>query len=170
MHRLFLFSGNNDKLRESYLLCIMTKVRLTKIFTFEMAHALLNYEGKCKNIHGHSYKLEVTVIGIPMNQSGHASDGLLIDFGDLKKIVNKAVIDEFDHTLVMKKDYNQELVDMLSQNFERMIYVDYQPTCENLITDFANRIKGSLPKEASLHHLILHETATSYCEWYAADQ
>lgn len=148
----------------------MAKVRLTKIFTFEMAHALINYDGKCKNIHGHSYKLEVTVIGFPTSASGHPQDGLLIDFGALKKVVNKAVVEEFDHALIMKSDYNPELKKTLSANFEKVIYVDYQPTCENLIEDFADKIKDSLPKEASLHHLILHETATAYCEWYASDQ
>jgi len=148
----------------------MATVRLTKSFTFEMAHALINYNGKCKNIHGHSYKLEVCVIGKPLNINGHASDGLIIDFGDLKRIVNKQVIDTFDHALVMKKDYPNELTTALANNFERILYVGYQPTCENLIADFAEKIKNALPTEASLHHLILHETATAYCEWYATDQ
>ena len=148
----------------------MAIVRLTKTFTFEMAHALYNYDGKCKNIHGHSYKLEVTVIGQPFAEQGHAADGLVIDFGDLKKIVNSEVIDIFDHALVMKKDYPKELSTVLADNFERLVYVNYQPTCENLIADFADKIKNSLPTEASLHRLILHETATAYCEWYANDQ
>jgi 6-pyruvoyltetrahydropterin/6-carboxytetrahydropterin synthase len=148
----------------------MAVVRLTKTFTFEMAHALFNYDGKCKNIHGHSYKLEVTVIGEPLADKGHASDGLIIDFGDLKKIVNSEVVDIFDHALVMQKEYSEELNKALDDNFERLIYVDYQPTCENLIADFASKIKNSLPADVVLHRLILHETATAYCEWYASDQ
>ncbi|RLD19815.1 MAG: 6-carboxytetrahydropterin synthase QueD [Bacteroidetes bacterium] len=148
----------------------MAIIRLTKTFTFEMAHALFNYDGKCKNIHGHSYKLEVTVIGKPIADDGHASDGLVIDFGDLKKIVNTEVVDIFDHALVMKKDYSENLIKLLDDNFERMLYVDYQPTCENLIEDFAGKIKNSLPEEITLHHLVLHETTTAYCEWYAEDQ
>ena len=148
----------------------MAIIRLTKTFTFEMAHALFNYDGKCKNIHGHSYTLEVTVIGQPLEDGGHASDGLVIDFGDLKKIVNTEVVDLFDHSLVMKKDYTENLLRLLDENFERMLYVDYQPTCENLIEDFARKISRSLPKEISLHHLVLHETATAFCEWYAEDQ
>ena len=154
----------------SYLLCTMAIIRLTKTFTFEMAHALLNYDGKCKNIHGHSYKLEVTVIGQPLSQDGHAADGLIIDFGDLKKIVNAEVVDVFDHALVMKKGYSDKLTEALDSNFERLLYVNYQPTCENLIADFADKITGLLPREIRLHHLVLHETATAYCEWYAEDQ
>lgn len=145
-------------------------IRLTKSFTFEMAHALFNYNGKCKNIHGHSYKLLVTVIGMPPTLSGDPTDGLLIDFGDLKRIVNGCVIEPFDHALVVQKKYSNELNNALETNFERLIYVDYQPTCENLIIDFADKIKEQLPSTVSLHHLTLHETATAYCEWYAQDQ
>ena len=148
----------------------MAKVRLTKKFSFEMAHALLNYDGKCKNIHGHSYHLEVTVIGEPLNEPGRPEDGLVIDFGELKKVVKSTVVDVFDHTLVIKANHDDELTQVLSKNFERIIYTEYQPTCENLILDFADRIKDKLPARASLHHMILHETATSYCEWYAKDQ
>jgi 6-pyruvoyltetrahydropterin/6-carboxytetrahydropterin synthase len=148
----------------------MAKVRLTKTFTFEMAHALFNYAGKCKNIHGHSYKLGVTVLGEPLVAEGHASDGLLIDFGDLKKIVNSKVVDIFDHALVMKKGYPEALNKALTDNFELLIEVDYQPTCENLIADFAGRIISALPEVVELHHLTLHETATAYCEWYGGDQ
>ena len=148
----------------------MAKVRLTKSFSFEMAHALLNYDGKCKNIHGHSYRLEVTIIGDPRNEKGHPEDGLVIDFGDLKKIVNNSVVDIFDHALVVQRDHDDELTTVLSKNFERMIYTQYLPTCENLIVDFAEKIKDSLPSRTSLHHLILHETATAYAEWYASDQ
>ena len=148
----------------------MANVRLTKKFSFEMAHALLNYDGKCRNIHGHSYHLEVTVIGEPRDEPGHPEDGLVIDFGTLKKVVNAVVVDIFDHALVIKEDHNQELARVLSQTFERMINTAYQPTCENLILDFAERISKSLPERARLHHLILHETATSYAEWHAADQ
>ena len=147
----------------------MKNVRLTKLFTFEMAHALYNYEGKCKNIHGHSYKLEVTILGYPTDLPGDPQDGLLMDFGDLKKLVNNEVVGVFDHSLVMKKGYSNALNTILADNFERLIYVNYQPTCENLIIDFADKIKSVLPNEVQLHHLVLHETATAYCEWFADD-
>jgi len=148
----------------------MATVRLTKTFTFEMAHALYNYDGKCRNIHGHSYKLEVTIIGQPKAAPGQPDDGLLMDFGDLKKLVNSTVVDVFDHALVMQNNYDQSLTEQLNRHFSRMIYVDYQPTCENLIADFANRIGAALPQHVRLYNLRLHETATAWCEWYADDQ
>lgn len=148
----------------------MAKIRLTKSFTFESSHALLNYDGKCKNIHGHSYKLEVTVAGIPFTEKGHPKDGLLIDFSDLKKIVNGSIINIFDHTLIIQKEYPEALLSGLEGSFDRILYVDYQPTCENMIIDFADKLKNNLPAGVELHHLVLRETATSYCEWYSTDQ
>ena len=147
----------------------MNKVRLTKRFTFEMAHALLNYNGVCKNIHGHSYKLEVCVIGTPINKPVHAEDGLLIDFKELKQLVNNCIINEFDHSLVLNQQHEADLIDTLSGQFEKVIIVDYQPTCENLILDFATRIKETLGTGLALHHLKLHETETAFCSWFAAD-
>ncbi|MEN8249617.1 MAG: 6-carboxytetrahydropterin synthase [Bacteroidota bacterium] len=148
----------------------MARIRLTKSFNFEGSHALLNYDGKCRNIHGHSYKLDVTVIGTPFNEKGHPKDGLLIDFGDLKEIVNQQIVDQFDHSLIIQKEYPATLFEALENSFERLIYVDYQPTCENLIVDFADKLVNTLPEGVELHHLVLHETATAYCEWFASDQ
>ena len=81
----------------------MTKIRLTKIFNFEAAHALMNYDGPCKNIHGHSYKLEVTIIGRPVKDESSPKDGMVMDFGDLKEIIKKSIIEQFDHSLILNK-------------------------------------------------------------------
>ncbi len=67
----------------------MQNIRITKIFHFEMAHALNNYDGLCRNIHGHSYKLRVTLIGQPSNDKTSPKKGMLIDFSDIKKIVRE---------------------------------------------------------------------------------
>ena len=77
----------------------MTKIRITKKFEFEAGHALYGYDGKCKNIHGHSYKLWVTVIGSPIEDSSHVKNGMVIDFGDIKEIVNEHIIKEEYHTI-----------------------------------------------------------------------
>ena len=147
----------------------MSVIRVTKEFNFEMAHALSNYDGACKNIHGHSYKLFVTVIGEPTANKADPKLGMLIDFGDLKQIVVNTIVNVFDHAFVL---YNQSGF-VFEQNqhemFSNTIYVDYQPTCENLVADFAHRIKDILPAQCSLFGLRLYETATSYAEWFASD-
>lgn len=147
----------------------MAKVRLTKEFRFEMAHALWNYDGLCKNIHGHSYILFVTVIGEPITDDKNPKLGMVMDFGDLKKIVSEEVVDRLDHSVVLSKaTANLEQLN-IDQMFERFFITEYQPTCENMIVDFADRISKRLPIDVKLHSLKLHETATSFAEWYAED-
>ncbi|MBN2521096.1 MAG: 6-carboxytetrahydropterin synthase [Bacteroidales bacterium] len=147
----------------------MPVIRITKEFEFEMAHALWNYDGPCKNIHGHSYKLFVTVIGQPSEQKKDSKLGMLIDFGDLKKLINEVIINKFDHSVVVNQDAPHQFMQKVEQMFEKYEVVNYQPTCENLITDFARRIKKKLPENIKLHSLRLAETATSYAEWHQED-
>ena len=142
-------------------------IRITKEFKFEMAHALMGYDGPCKNIHGHSYELKVTVAGYPIDKPSHPKLGMVMDFGDLKKIVRKTVIDEFDHALVLNTKMPNLLLDELKENFEKIILLDYQPTSELMVIDFAERIKSLLPESIELKYLLLRETVTSYAEWYA---
>ncbi|PLX09217.1 MAG: 6-carboxytetrahydropterin synthase QueD [Marinilabiliales bacterium] len=144
-------------------------IRITKEFKFEMAHALPGYDGLCKNIHGHSYELMVTVAGRPITDRTDPKYGMVMDFGDLKKIVRDEIVDKFDHSLVLRSDYSPDLIEKLEENYDRIILLDYQPTSEYMIADFANKIKGKLPPQIELKYLMLRETVTSYAEWYAED-
>ncbi len=149
----------------------MTKIRLTKEFGFELAHALYGHDGLCKNIHGHSYKLFVTVIGEPISDNNSPKYGMVMDFSDLKKIVKEEVVDRLDHALMVNDDTSQvNIQEALSGIVSlRIVNVNYQTTCENMVQDFAKRIKGRLPNGVSLHSIKLNETATSFAEWYASD-
>lgn len=148
----------------------MSNIRITKLFTFETGHALHGYDGKCKNVHGHSYKLEVTVIGSPINDSSNTKHGMVIDFGDLKKIVNKEIINEFDHATVFNKNTpHLELAQEMQNRGHNVILVNYQPTSENMVIDFAQKISAKLPSYVKLHSLKLKETDTSFAQWFASD-
>lgn len=148
----------------------MSKIRITKQFTFETGHALYGYDGKCKNVHGHSYKLSVTVIGSPITDSNNVKYGMVIDFGDLKKIVKEDIVDVFDHATVFNKNTPHiELANELKQRDHHVILVDYQPTSENMVIDFAEKIKKRLPYNIQLHSLRLQETETSFAEWFQSD-
>ena len=148
----------------------MTKIRITKKFRFEAAHALYGYDGKCKNIHGHNYKLFVTVIGSPTSDSSNVKFGMVMDFDDLKKIVKSEIIKEFDHSVIFNKNSpHKKLADDLIKNGHKVVLADYQPTIEEMIIDFSNKISSKLPGEIKLHSLKLEETETSYSEWFAAD-
>ena len=147
----------------------MQNIRLTKIFNFEAAHALLGYHGKCRHIHGHSYQLHVTVIGKPLDDESSSVEGMVMDFSHLKEIVKENIVEVFDHALVLNKNTPLEGVNMKSETFQKVIIVDYQPTSENLLIDYADRISKLLPENVKLHNLRLQETVTSFAEWFAED-
>lgn len=148
----------------------MSNIRITKQFTFETGHALYGYDGKCRNVHGHSYKLSVTVIGEPIKDNTDVKLGMVIDFGDLKKIVKEEVVDPFDHATVFNKNTPHiELAIELQDRGHKVILADYQPTSENMVIDFAAKIKARLPNSLQLHSLQLRETETAFAEWYASD-
>jgi len=149
----------------------MSKIRITKHFDFETAHALYGYDGKCKNIHGHSYQLYVTIIGTPVNDATSPKNGMVLDFGDLKKIVKAEIVTIFDHATVLNKNSpHKDLAERILPHASRVLLVDYQPTSENMIVDIAVKISAKLPKEVALHSLKLYETQNSYAEWFASDQ
>ena len=148
----------------------MSNIRITKQFSFETGHALYGYDGKCKNVHGHSYKLSVTVIGKPISDNSNVKFGMVIDFSDLKKIVKEEIVDVFDHATVFNKNTpHVELAAELENRGHHVILVNYQPTSENMVTDFAQKIKNRLPADIKLHSLKLQETDTSFAEWHASD-
>lgn len=145
----------------------MKTIRITKKFKFEMAHALHGYDGLCKNIHGHSYKLWVTIKGEVKNQSGHVKDGMLMDFARLKDIIESQIIEKYDHSLVLNGNSSHAEIDLSA--FEKVYYLSYQPTSENLVMDFAKIIKDYLPQHIILCKVILSETESSFAEWNVED-
>ena len=148
----------------------MSTIRITKQFSFEAGHALYGYDGKCKNVHGHSYKLSVTVIGHPITDTENVKLGMVIDFGDLKKIVSEEIVDKFDHATIFNKNTPHiRLAETLKNEGHDVILVNYQPTSECMVTDFAEKISKRLPQGVKLFSLRLQETETSYAEWVSLD-
>ena len=148
----------------------MNTIRITKQFSFETGHALYGYDGKCRNVHGHSYKLDVTVIGNPIDDPNHVKHGMVIDFGDLKKIVKEEIVEVFDHATVFNKNTpHVELANELASRGHNVLLVDYQPTSEMMVIDFAEKIQNRLPSTIKLHSLKLRETESSFAEWHASD-
>jgi len=148
----------------------MTNIRITKEFVFDMAHALHKYDGLCKNIHGHTYKLLVTLLGPIKNDDKDVKNGMVIDFGELKKIVKPEIVDKFDHALAVNVAHGMKADVSHYQEEGKFIELPFQPTCENLVAHFAEIINSKLPKgPVTLHSIRLYETPTSYGEWHASD-
>ncbi len=145
----------------------MSVIRVTKEFRFEGAHALTGYDGKCRHIHGHSYRLFVTLKGEIKEQNDHPKSGMVLDFSDLKKIVNDLIVEPFDHALILRSD--AALAHEIKQSYCNVIITDFQPTCENLAQHFASLLKTHLPEHLTLHSIKLYETPSSFVEWVAGD-
>lgn len=147
----------------------MEYLRISRKFSFEAAHALLNYDGACRFIHGHSYKLEVSLLGAVRMEKGHPKDGMVMDFGELKQLVHQAVIDPWDHALLLHKDTDADLLKVLIKKEAKLVLLPYQPSCENMLLDIRHRLLAVLPKGCRLWRLLLSETENSYAEWFASD-
>lgn len=118
---------------------------VTKIFTFEASHHLPHYVGACHNLHGHSYKLEVTLGGRVIEDETNPKCGMVMDFKDLKQLVNKVAVDKYDHSY-------------LNDFFEN-------PTAEIMVQKITTDIMEELPKGVFIVSCKLWETATSYAEY-----
>ena len=147
----------------------MAIIRLTKEFRFETSHALWNYDGLCKNMHGHSYILQVTIKGQPIDDSKNPKNGMVMDFGHLKDIVNQEIVAPLDHSVILSKTAPHQDLKNIAQMFERFHVWEEQPTCENMVQNFAEKIIKRLPSDITLVKVKLHETATSFAEWWAED-
>ena len=132
-----------------------------------MAHALYGYDGLCKNIHGHSYRLWVTLRGPVLDEPGHEKDGMVLDFGLLKRLVKPLIIDKYDHSFVLNANSSHAYIDLSA--FEKVYLLPYQPTSDNLVNDFVSIIKNHLPDNIELYKVVLSETANSFAEWCLDD-
>ncbi|MBN2636188.1 MAG: 6-carboxytetrahydropterin synthase QueD [Prolixibacteraceae bacterium] len=147
----------------------MPKIRVTKRFHFEMAHTLYEYDGLCRNIHGHSYNLEVTLIGEPRKEPNHPKDGMVMDFSELKRIVKTEIVERFDHALMVSRLIPEPQLELLKKTTNRIIIVDFQPTSENIAAFIAEILQQHLPADVTLFSIRLFETVTSFAEWFADD-
>jgi len=140
-------------------------LRLTKIFHFEMAHAIHGYQGACKNIHGHSYELHVTLGTSTLQTEYIPSPGFIIDFKQIKNLVNSAVIDKFDHSLILSEAYIKEHPSDHAQ--DNLIIWPVEPSAENILLYLQELLHAKLPSDIKLLQIKLFETKDSFAEWIA---
>lgn len=138
-------------------------LHVTKIFRFETAHAIHGYAGHCKNIHGHSYVLHVTVALANHTNDYLPSPGFIYDFKELKQLVNKTVISQFDHRLLLSEAYLSEHPAVAES--ENLTVWKAEPTAENILLFIRNELQRELPETVVLYKLKIYETSDSYAEW-----
>jgi len=141
----------------------LTMIQVTKIFRFETAHAIHGYNGHCRNIHGHSYVLHVTVGSDTDDVAYLPKPGFVIDFKDLKKIVNRIIVEQLDHRLILSTDFLAEHPHTAAS--ENLIVWEMEPTAENILLYVRNVLLAELPADIRLRKLKIYETSDSYAEW-----
>lgn len=144
-------------------------IKVTKKFSFDMAHALDGYDGPCKNIHGHTYTLSVTLKGQVINEIGNPKNGMVLDFSVLKKIVTETILAHYDHALVLNENASYSKSEVISNEFEKVILAPYQPTCENLLLHFVEILQAYFKDAIQLAVVQLEETPSSYATWSVED-
>jgi len=141
----------------------MEKISLTKAFSFDAAHALDQYPGKCKHIHGHTYHLFVSITGNIIDEKGNPYRGMIIDFTEMKKWVEMAVLNLFDHALLIEQGGMYSTMEFPSN--EKVYRTIYTPTCENMLVDIVLRLKEHIPEKIKLIEVRLQETPTAFATW-----
>lgn len=142
-------------------------ISLTKIFSFEMAHAIHGYNGACKNIHGHSYELHVTVASSNNITDYIPAPGFIVDFKELKLLVNNNIIKTLDHKLVLSDAYLA--VNPAIKSHENLVTWQVEPTAENLLIYIMKTLQKEMPTLVKLEKLKLYETKDSFAVWTNVD-
>ena len=136
---------------------------LTKKFRFEMAHAIFGHQGPCRNIHGHSYELQVTVAPRWTENGYIEAPGFILDFKELKGLIVSSIVELFDHKLILSKDFISQYPAIRS--LENLLIWSAEPTAENLLLYMQMTIREQLPEQMELRRLRLYETRDSYADW-----
>ena len=133
--------------------------------SFDSAHFLAGYLGKCANLHGHCWVIEAEVSGNELVKSGEKR-GMLIDFSDLKKAV-RALADSFDHAFIFEKgSLKEKTLEALNEEGFRLIEVPYRPTAENFAKAFYDKLKNDgLP----ISSISVYETADNCAKYDGSD-
>lgn len=146
-------------------------ITATKVFNFSAAHMLSGHEGDCKNLHGHNYLLEVTACHDNGLSCNTADDGMVIDFSELKEIVNKLIINKIDHAFIYNEDTDDEfekrLFNLLESFGKKVVVFPSRPTAENMGNYFITLLNDYLVDYGSyitITNIKLWETGTSYAE------
>lgn len=140
------------------------EVTVCKSFTFDSAHQLVGHKGKCSNLHGHTYKLEVMLKGVPSSEEGASDEGFVMDFSDIKEIVKERIIGRLDHAFMATG--NEPVLETLLATGSKVARLGFRTTAENLVCYIAHElITAGLP----LYAVRLWETPTSWAEVKAAD-
>lgn len=132
---------------------------ITRRIEFDAGHRVPGHGGKCRNVHGHRYRLEVTVDGeVP-------EDGMILDFGIVKAVLVERVVDRLDHRMLVWR-HDVDLLQVMTEGEFGVVLMEAPPTAENLAVDIALSIDDALSAHGvQLVAVRLYETPNSWADW-----
>ncbi len=142
-------------------------LEITKSIEWDMGHRVPNHKHKCRNPHGHRYRLEMTVSGLISQEKGTSQEGMVHDFGDIKQSLLANICTRLDHCFMASEE--DAIFASLSKNEGKdlnIVLVPFVPTAENIVVWCYERLKDSLPAHLQIVRLRLFETPTSYAEFF----
>jgi 6-pyruvoyltetrahydropterin/6-carboxytetrahydropterin synthase len=147
------------------------KIEITRRLEFDAGHRIPHHEGQCRHIHGHRYVIEVTVLGSVLEHHGYGDDGMVLDFGDIKKITQEYIVDKWDHAFLVAKE-DTSLVQFLSSiDGHKTVIMNSIPTVENLahtaFTILEPIFKTNFSGRLNLSRLRIYETPNCWADVHA---
>ena len=141
-------------------------LKITKVIEWDMGHRVPNHKNKCSNPHGHRYRLEVTITGEIISEKGLSSEGMIHDFGDIKKIIMESIHDIADHSFML---YDKDPFTTILKNIKNipinLVVVPFIPTAENIVKWCYKKIQKQLPGNLKVYHCRLYETPKSWADY-----
>jgi len=151
----------------------MTMLTITRKLEFDAGHRIPDHKSQCRNLHGHRYTLEITLIGNVIEQEGCSDNGMIMDFSDVKTLAKQHLVDVWDHAFLAYAKDNAVLEFLASIPGHKTVIIDSIPTVENLARTAFNILKSAYQDRYGtglrLHKVVLHETPNCWAEVTADD-
>ena len=111
-----------------------SNISITRRLEFDSGHRIPNHDGQCRHLHGHRYAIEVTLTGEVADHPGKADDGMVLDFGDIKRLTNQYVVEPWDHAFLVAREDEALVAFLASLPNHKTVIMEHVPTVENLAT------------------------------------
>ena len=146
-------------------------IQITKSIEWDMGHRVPNHRSKCRNPHGHRYRMELTLTGLINRVHGASSEGMVIDFGDVKKVMMEQIHDVLDHGfMIYEKDHIlSTFFEMNAEEKFKVIKVPFVPTVENVSNWCYNRLTQHFSNDISVYNVRVYETPNSWADCNSRD-
>lgn len=144
-------------------------IEVTKTIEWDMGHRVPNHRNQCRNFHGHRYRLELTIAGDLDEAAGTSSEGMVIDFGDIKALMREHVHDALDHSFMAYEGDSLARRLLELDTSQRIIFVPFIPTAENIACWCYRQMRAAFPPHLTISRCRVYETPTSCATFTPSD-